>query len=148
MSMPKSVVKIRNGNVTYTSNVDRVQYTLRELTRAALKDTGRFICSVFRKSYYDTFHKRTGKAGKGCQYWVRSRDCDLQVGIGKKGIGFYSGMQEVGSSKSPRYALLRNAVNDNTDKIKEIQSKYLSALEDEGRAAALIDEKEKIGDDE
>lgn len=147
MAVPKSVVKIRNGNVTYTSSVDRVQYTLLELSRAALKDTGRYICSIFRKSYYQTFKKNTGKAGKGCQYWVRKRECDLQVGLGKKGIGFYSGMQEVGSSKSPRYALLRNAVEDNISKIKEIQSQYLSALSDESKALSLIEEKEEIGDD-
>lgn len=147
MGVPKSVVKIKKGNVTYTSSVDRAAYTLNELCRAALKDTGRFICNVFRKEYYASFKKKSGKAGKGCQYWVRKKECDLQVGIGKKGIGFYSGMQEVGSSKTIRHALLRNAVNDNTGKIREIQSKYLSALSRDDGGVSMIDEKEEISDE-
>ena len=147
MPMPKSVVKIRNGNVEYTSNVDRAEYTLLELSRAALKDTGRFVCSVFRKSYYSAFRKKSGRAGKGCQYWVRKKECDLQVGLGKKAIGFYSGMQELGTSKSKRYGLLRKAVDSNIGKIREIQSKYLSAMDNELLASAYIDEKEEVGDD-
>ena len=39
MGIPKSVIKINKGNVKFISNVDRVNYTLNELTRAALRDT-------------------------------------------------------------------------------------------------------------
>ena len=38
MPIPPSVTKMKNGNVEFTSNVDRVNYTLDELTRAALRD--------------------------------------------------------------------------------------------------------------
>lgn len=147
MPIPKSVVKIRNGNVTYTSSVDRVKYTLQELCRAALRDTGKYICNIFRRNYYAAFNRKSGRAGKGCQYWVRRKETDLQVGIGKKGIGFYSGMQEVGSSKTRRYALLRNAVNDSIGQIKNIQGKYLSALSRDDGGASMINEREMIGDD-
>ena len=39
MPLPKSVKFSRNG-VEFLSNCDRIQYTLKELTRAALRDTG------------------------------------------------------------------------------------------------------------
>ena len=43
MPMPKSVVKIKKDGIEFTSNVDRVQYTIEELTRAALRDAAKLI---------------------------------------------------------------------------------------------------------
>ena len=60
MPIPKSVTKIKKGNVEFISNVDRVQYTLTELTRAALRDVGKFICNVFRTKYYGIFNRKMG----------------------------------------------------------------------------------------
>lgn len=140
MGMPKSVTKIKKGNVEFISNVDRVNYSLRELTRAALRDVGKFICNKFRSEYYGLFKRKKGRVGKYTQYWVRSKQKtpDLQVGI--KPNAFYGGFQELGSSKTKRLGLLKKTVLENIPKIIEIESKYLSALEDEARTLALINE--------
>ena len=58
MPLPKSVVKINKDGVTYTSSVDRTQYTLLELTRAALRD----ISKLLRKAVIKKVPKRDGDA--------------------------------------------------------------------------------------
>lgn len=143
MPIPKSVVKIKKGNVEYISNVDRVQYTIEELTRAALRDVGKFICNKFRSQYYGIFKRKKGNVGKYTQYWVRKKECDLQVGI--KPNAFYGGFQELGSSKTNKLGLLQKTVNESIPEIIAIESKYLSSLEDEANALALIEEDEYEG---
>lgn len=137
MPVPKSVVKIKKGNVEYISNIDRVQYTIQELTRAALRDVGKYICNVFRTGYYGTFRRKKGNVGRYTQYWVRKKELDLQVGI--KPNAFYGGFQELGTSKTKKLGILEKTVNDNIAQIVEIESKYLSSLEDEASALALIE---------
>ena len=140
MAMPKSVVRISNKNgVTFIDNVDRTQYTLRELTRAALRDTGKFVCNRFRKNYYSVFKRKKRRVGRATQYWVRKRENNLQVGI--KPNGFYGGFQELGSSKTKKLGLLQKSVKENIPMIVKIQSQYLSALRSESRAVALIHDK-------
>lgn len=143
MGLPKSVTKIKKGNIEFISNVDRVNYTLNELTRAALRDVGKFICNKFRAKYYKIFKRKKGKVGRYTQYWVRKKECDLQVGL--KSFAFYGGFQEVGSSKTKKLGLLQQTVEENIDQIRLIEGKYLSAIEDENRALGLIDEKEYEG---
>ncbi len=143
MSIPKSITKIKKGNVEFISNVDRVNYTIQELTRAALRDVGKFICNKFRSNYYSVFKRRKGNVGKFTQYWVRKNDCDLQVGI--KPNAFYGGFQELGSSKTAKIGLLEKTVNENIAEIVKIESQYLSALEDEAEALAIIGEDEYEG---
>lgn len=143
MGLPKSVIKIKKGNVEFVSNVDRVNYTLNELSRAALRDVGKFICNKFRSKYYGIFKRKKGKVGRYTQYWVRKKECDLQVGL--KPFAFYGGFQELGSSKTEKLGLLQKTVEENIDQIRLIQGKYLSAIEDENRALGLIDEKEYEG---
>lgn len=143
MAVPPSVTKIKKGNVEFVSNVDRVNYTLNELTRAALRDVGKFICNRFRSNYYSLFSRRKGKISKYTQYWVRKKECDLQVGL--KPSAFYGGFQEFGSSKTKKLGLLQKTVKENIPKIIEIESKYLSALESEAKALAKINEKEYKG---
>lgn len=149
MSVPKSVVKIKKDGVEYTSNVDKCEYFIFELCRAALRDVGKFVKKRFRESYYSHFKRHTGAAGRATKYKVYSnKDTKyprIEIGLpaGKnKSKGFYGYFQEVGSSKQPRLGLLTNAVQDNVQQIVEIQSQYLSALEDEAKALALIDESE------
>ena len=43
MNVPKSVVKIKKNGVEYTSSVDYVCYNIFELSRAAMRDVGRFL---------------------------------------------------------------------------------------------------------
>lgn len=45
MSLPKAVKITKNG-VEIISNVDRIQYTLKELERAALRDVGKLVCKT------------------------------------------------------------------------------------------------------
>ena len=152
MAIPKSVTKVsKDGSVTYTQSVDRVNYTIRELTRAALRDVGKFVCKEFKNSYYSTFKKRTGNVGRSMQYWVKykQKNIELQVGLKKQKDrskdGFYGMFEELGTIKLPKYALLSHAVEDNIAIIREIESQYLSALEDEAKALSLISEEDYEG---
>lgn len=146
MAIPKSVTKIsKDGNVVYTQSVDRVNYTIRELTRAALRDVGKFVCKQFRNSYYARFKKKSGRVGRFTQYWVKYKQKNIELQVGMKPNAFYGGFQELGSSKTTKHALLTHAVQDNIAKIVEIESQYLSALEDEARALSLISEEDYEG---
>lgn len=145
MSIPKSVMKINKDGVQYISNCDKASYTIQELTRAALRDVGKFVCREFRTNYYNTFKKQSGRVGKACQYWVRYKQPKPNLQVGIKPNGFYGLFQEVGSSKTTKLGLLTHAVQDNIAKIIEIESQYLSSLESEARALALIEEEDYEG---
>lgn len=142
MPVPKSVVKIKKDGVEYISNCDRVQYTLHELIRAALRDVGKLICRRTREK----IKKRTGKGAKNIQYWVRSKQKvpDLQVGL--KPGGFYLGFQELGTRKHRKIGALSDATKEQIDEIQRITGEYLSAVEDENRAMGLISEEEYEGE--
>ena len=139
MAIP-SPVKIKKDGVEFTSNVDRVNYTIRELTRAALKDVGRFVV----KRVKQRIHKKTGRLAKNTQSWVRKRETDLLVGF--KPGGWYGIFQELGTESQPKIGALKNTVYENINTIRDIEAQYLSAIEDEQRALALIDEEETFGD--
>lgn len=151
MAIPKSVTKINKDGVYFESSVDRCEYTIKELCRAALRDVGKFAKRTFKKEFYAHFKKRTGKAPKAVKYTVYSSANTIypRVDIGlphsapnKPVEGFYSFFQEVGTSKQPKLGLLTKAIESNVSTIIEIESQYLSALEDEAEALKLIDEKE------
>lgn len=141
MAVPSSI-KIKKDNVEFLNNCDRANYTIRELTRAAMKDVGKFVAKRTRQQ----IRKRTGRLAKNIQYWVRKIDQDVQIGF--KPGGFYGGFQELGTVKQPKIAALYNSVKDNIGTIRDIEAQYLSAIEDEQKALALIDEKEEMGDGE
>lgn len=146
MSVPKSVTKINKDGVEFISNVDRCSYTMKELCRAALRDVGKFVCKRFKQSYYGTFKRRKGNIGRYTQYWVRHKYNeypDLQVGF--KPNAFYGMYEELGSSKQQKHGLLSKAVQSNIAEIIKIESQYLSALEDEARALALINDEDYEG---
>lgn len=140
MSLPKSVTKIKKDGVEFVSSVDRASYTIRELARAALRDVGKLVCKRTRQQ----IRRRTGRLSKNTQYWVRKKEADLQVGF--KPGGFYGGFQELGTEKMPKIGALYNSVKDNIKTIRDIEGKYLSAIEDEQKARALIDEGEYTGE--
>ena len=147
MSAPKSVTKINKNGVTYTSNVDACQYYIHELSRAALRDVGKFIRTKWREIYYSVFTRHTGDGGKATNYNVIASKSTtaprVQVGLKSGKVdGFYAYFQEFGTSNQPRLGLLTGLVEDNIATIVEIESKYLSALEDEAKALSLIDESE------
>ena len=145
MSAPKSVVKLKKGNVEYTSNVDAAEYYLFELSRAALRDVGKFVKAKFKEYFYNNFDKETGNAGKATSYTVVSNKSTkyprVEIGLKKSQLkGVYGYEQEFGTSTVPKLGLLQAAVEDNISTIIEIESKYLSGLEDEAAALSMIDE--------
>lgn len=150
MSVPKSVVRFKRGNVVYTSSVDLVNYTILELTRAALRDAGKFIV---RKANTEAMKLKGLKKsrrvrGRSSAFlynvpWAKRGLPHLEVGVVDD--TWYGVAQELGTSKQPKRQILRNAAHDNIATIIEIQSQYLSALEDEARALRLISEEEYSG---
>ena len=153
MSVPKSVVKVKKGGVEYTSNVDACEYYIFELNRAALRDVAKFVRAKFRTSFYEHFDRQSGNAGRATSSVVLSyKDTKyprVEIGLKKSQLkGVYGYEQEFGTSGIPKLGLLRNAVEGNIAQIVEIESKYLSALEDEAAALALINEGEYEDDGE
>ncbi len=141
MSIPKSVIKFKKGGIVYTSSVDRVQYTLQELTRAALRDVGKFVARTCNSAAMKLPGLKRSRRVRGrtsaFQYWVLKKENYLQVGI-KHGT-WYGEQQELGTRNQPKRGILRSSVYNNIPTIVEIESKYLSALESEAAALRLIE---------
>ena len=140
MPLPKSVKFSRNG-VEFLSNCDRIQYTLKELTRAALRDTGKYVCRETRKK----IKRRTGRLAKNTQYWVRARQQTPDLQVGFKPGGFYGLFQEIGTQKYPKIAALTESTENNIATIQKIQQQYLSAIGSES-AESMINEEEYSGE--
>ncbi len=150
MSVPKSVVKINKNGVQYTSSVARASYTILELTRAALRDVGRYIARTANSEAMKLpgLKKSRRVRGRSSTFLYNvpwAEDGLPHVEIGVKHETWYGEQQELGTSGQPRRQILRNSAHDNIPKIVEIESQYLSAMEDEARALRLIDEKEFSG---
>ena len=150
MSTPKSVVKINRNGVQYISSVDRASYTIVELTRAAMRDVGKYLARKANSAAMKLpgLKKSRRVRGKTSTFlynvpWAKEGLPHLEVGV-KHGT-WYGEPQELGTSNQPRRQILRNAAHDNVAQIVEIESQYLSALEDEARALRLINEKEYSG---
>ena len=150
MSVPKSVVKIDKNGVHYTSSVDRVSYTILELTRAALRDAGKFIVRTANSAAMELKGLKKSRRVRGRTStflynvpWAKTGLPHLEVGV-KHGT-WYGEQQELGTSKQPKRQILRNSAHNNIAQIIEIESQYLSALEDEAKALSLISEKEYSG---
>lgn len=138
--MPKSVTKVSKDGITFTSDVDRAQYTIQELTRAALRDSAKLI----RKRMVDELRglpgmKRNRRVYRSAQYWVRKWEGDLVIGF--KHDAWYGARSELGTHGSPARGVLRKSVYDNIDDIRRIQAQYLSAITTDS-AGNLIDESE------
>lgn len=153
MPTPKSVTKLtrdKSGNVvvSYKSDVDKCEYYLFELCRAALRDVGKFVIKRFRLLYYSTFKRRSGNVGRYAKYIVYSSKNTIypRVDVSNTSDGFYGYFQEIGTKHQPKYGLMRKAVEDNVDQIREIQRQYLSAINDGDNAVeSLINEDENEG---
>jgi HK97 gp10 family phage protein len=150
MSVPKSVVRFRKNGIEYTSNVDFASYTLVELTRAALRDVGKFIVRTANSEAMKLpgLKKSRRVRGRTSTFlynvpWAKTGLPHLEVGV-KHGT-WYGEEQELGSSNQPKRQILRNSAQRNVAQIIEIESKYLSALEDEAEALRLINEQEYSG---
>lgn len=158
MSAPKSVTKLKTKNgsveVEYTSDVDATEYYIHELSRAAMRDVGKFLARTFKASYYDHFERHTGNAGKATKYKViagpKTTAPRVQVGLPTGRVdGFYAYFQEFGThdGRVPALGLLTHAAQDNVAEIVKIESQYLDGLSGEAaRLEALVDEKDMEGD--
>lgn len=134
--MPRTM-RIKKGDVTYESNVDKIQYSIRELTRAAQMDTARLMRrEMLREAKKQPGMRRSRRPAGAFQYWVRKRELDLI--IGSKHGTWYGEEQEIGSSNQPKRGIIKGVVMDNIDNIRKIQGQYLSAVESENRALGLI----------
>lgn len=152
MAIP-SPMKFKKDGVEFTSSVDRCNYTIRELTRAALRDVGRYVVrQCTRKARRLDGLGHTRYIQKRFQFWVRKQEGDMQVGIHNvmknknPGETWYGMDQELGLNGQPKRAFLHDSVYENIKTIRDIEAQYLSAIEDEQRALALIDEEETFGD--
>lgn len=150
MSVPKSVVKINRNGVQYTSSVDRASYTIVELTRAAMRDVGRFLVRTANSKAMKLKGLKKSRRVRGRTStflynvpWAKSGLPHLVVGVTDS--TWYGVEQELGTSKQPKRQILRNSAHDNIAKIIEIESKYLSALESEAAALSKISEQEYKG---
>lgn len=152
-SATKTLVKDGKTEVKYETNVDACEYYIFELTRAALRDVGKFVTKAFKAAYYSHFTKNTGEAGKATKYKVWSSKDTLyprvQIGLNNKAKGFYAYFQEFGTSTGnvPKLGLLTKTVQENVAEIVKIESQYLSGLSAEAaRLESLIDEQDMEGD--
>lgn len=150
MSVPKSVVRFKKGNIEYTSNVDFACYTIVELTRAAMRDVGKFLARMANEAAMKLpgLKKSRRVRGRTSTFlynvpWAKTGLPHLEVGVTHD--TWYGVEQELGNSKMPKHGILQNSAQSNIAKIVEIESKYLSALEDEARALSMIDEGEYSG---
>ena len=144
MSLPRSVTRVdRVGGVTFTSNVDRVKYTIKELCRAALRDVAKMLRKkMILKLKLLPGMKNNRRIYKSTQYWVRKIEADLQIGM--KHDTWYGSQQELGTKNQPKRSIIRDTVFENITEIRNIQAQYLSAIED---AERLIDEAEAVSED-
>ena len=139
--IPKSVTKVTKDGVTFKSNVDAVNYTIKELTRAALRDTAKLVRKrMIQKLKLLPGMKRSKRVYKSTQYWNRSRSQDLQIGF--KHSTWYGVHQELGTSQQPKRGILRETVYENIDQIQKIQAQYLSGLSQENPSLAGTTEEE------
>ena len=150
MAVPKSVIRFRKHGIEYTSNVDRTAYTLVELVRAALRDSGKFIVRTANAEAMKLpgLKKSRRVRGRTSTFlynvpWAKTGLPHLEVGVTHD--TWYGVGQELGDSKQPKRQILRNSAQQNIAQIVEIESQYLSALEDEAKALRLISEEEYSG---
>lgn len=154
MGLPPSVTRISKDGVTFTESVDRANYLITELTRAAMKDVAKYVLKIVKKNVkaINNKTKRMKYAGTRYQYWVRKKESDLQLGIENTKHGaetaWWADQAELGTAGQPKRGFLRAAVYDNISTIREIEAQYLSAIEDELNAAAMVDEAENDPEEE
>ena len=150
MATPKSVVRFSKNGITYTSKVDFACYSIVELTRAAMRDVGKFCTRTMNSQAMGlkglSRSRRVRGYSSAFRYkvpWASSGLPHLEVGV-THGT-WYGEQQELGSSGQPKRSIVRNSVHDNIPTIIAIEAQYLSALESEASALRLISEQEYKG---
>lgn len=155
MGLPKSVVKIKKDGVEYISSVDRTQYTMLELERAGLRDSGKLL----KKRTRAKIPKDSGDTRKTVATWVRkpwkNRAAHLQIGVynfktaTKKRLeysGYYFHIIEFGSRLVRALRPLTSTAKESIGDMRKIQAQYLGYIEDELKAKSVINEDEEVDD--
>lgn len=159
MSVPDSVMKIKKTKgsdgyeLTFTSSVDRVNYTLKELITRANKDVGKYLVKIIHgkvKGIGGLFRMKGSTRHKRYQYWARRKEGDLIIGVENTSKGavsaWWADQAELGTNSQPKRGFIYETVQENIDQIREIQSQYLSAINNEPEAVALANENESVPD--
>jgi len=143
MAMPKSQMKINKNGIRYMSNVNRASFTIKQLSRAALKDCSKALLYMMKaeaKKSPSLKKISKGKRFKGIfQYWL-PKTGELILGI--KAGTWYAADAEVGNKRQPQRGILKNTVLSNIDFIRKMQGRYLSQINDENLENGIIDEAE------
>lgn len=148
MPLPRSNMKINRNGIQYTSNIDQASYTIKELSRAALRDVSRLIRYKLVAKVRTLPGLKKGKRAKNVVgSWLRKIEGDLQLGMGNtkwgnSGEAWYAIKSELGTSNQPKRGFLKETVMENIPEIIKIESQYLSALSGEDYAR-FIDESEE-----
>ena len=154
MPLPPQATKIKRNGVELTSNVDRANYLITELTRAAMRDVAKYVLKIVRSNvrHINRFTQKMRYATTRYQYWIRKKETDLQLGIENTAKGaetaWWADQSELGTAGQPKRGFLRSAVYENIEMIRKIEAQYLSAIEDEMNAASMCDESENDPEDE
>ena len=119
-----------------------------------MKDVAKYVLRIVRQEVraINDYTRRMRYSAFRYQYWVRKKECDLQLGIENTARGadtaWWADQAELGTGGQPKRGFLRSAVYDNISTIREIEGKYLSAIEDENNAASMVDEEENDPEEE
>ena len=150
MSAPKSVIRFSKKGITYISNVDFTCYSIVELSRAAMRDVGKYITRTANSSAMKLRGLSKSRRVRGSTStfrwkvpWAKSGLPHCEVGVTHN--TWYGVEQELGTSKQPKRSILRNAAHDNIATIISIEAQYLSALSGEAAALRQIQEGEMSG---
>jgi len=136
MALPSSV-KIKKDGIVYLNNVDACKYTINELIRMALRDSGKLVTSRTKK----TVPVKTGRIKENIAYWVRTKKerPDLQVGVYTWGTSLkknkrtarHAHLVELGTQKMKARPFLKPTTEALIEDIERIQAQYLTALNEE-----------------
>jgi len=156
LPLPNAKMKIKykdgKSELTFESKVDRVNYTMEELVRAANRDVGKFLTRLIRAEVrsINNFTRKARYVPQRYQYWARKQENDLQIGVENTSKGaetaWWADQAELGSNGQPKREFIYNTTKNNIDKIREIQAQYLSAINDELEAERKVAESEQIPD--
>jgi HK97 gp10 family phage protein len=144
------VIRFSKNGITYISKVDFACYSIVELTRAAMRDVGKYVTRTANSQAMKFKGLKKSRRVRGSTStfrwkvpWAKSGLPHLEVGVTHN--TWYGVEQELGTSKQPKRSILRNSVHDNIATIIEIEAQYLSALNSEAAALRNINEGEMSG---